>query len=73
VWRRLSRRVRAGEVFSAVSEEVSRLLDAQAAAIGRVEPDGSIVVVATGGTARDEVPIGTRFALESDTALAAVV
>src|SRR5205807_668530 len=32
------------EVFSAVAEEVERLLDAQATAIGRLEPDGEMAI-----------------------------
>ncbi len=61
------------EVFSAVAEEVERLLDAQATAIGRLEPDGTMAIVASSGTARDELPVGSRLKLESELALTTVV
>ena len=61
------------EVFSAVAEEVERLLDAQATAIGRLAPDGTMAIVASSGTARDELPVGTRLKLESELALTTVV
>jgi signal transduction histidine kinase len=62
-----------GEVFSAVAEEVERLLDAEATAIARLEPDGTMAIVASGGAARDHLPPGTRLALDSDTAMAKVL
>jgi PAS domain S-box-containing protein len=61
----VARGVPAAEVFSAVAEEVGRLLDADATLIGRLEPDGTIAVVASGGTASDEAPVGSRLELES--------
>ncbi len=61
------------EVFSAVAEEVERLLDAQATAIGRLDPDGTMAIVASSGTARDELPVGTHLKLESELALTMVV
>jgi signal transduction histidine kinase len=61
------------EVFSAVAEEVERLLDAQATAMGRLDPDGTMAIVASSGTARDELPVGTRLKLESELALTMVV
>jgi PAS domain S-box-containing protein len=61
------------EVFSTVAEEVERLLDAEATAIARLEPDGTMAIVASGGTARDELPVGTRLELDSDTAMARVL
>jgi PAS domain S-box-containing protein len=60
-------------VFSAVAEEVERLLDAQATAIGRLEPDGTMTVVASSGTASDEMPVGTRLQLEPNMAFTTVV
>jgi signal transduction histidine kinase len=65
--------VSAGEVFTAVAEEVGRLLDAQATTIGRLERDGTLAVVASSGTARNEMPVGTRLKLESSMAFTAVV
>ena len=69
----VARGVSPTEVFSAVAEEVERLLDAQATTIGRLEPDGTLAIVASSGTARDELPVGSRLKLESKMALTAVV
>ena len=69
----VARGVSPTEVFSAVAEEVERLLDAHATAIGRLEPDGTMAIVASSGTARDELPVGSRLKLESKMALTAVV
>ena len=68
----VARGVSPAEVFSAVAEEVERLLDADATAIGRLEPDGTMAIVASSGTARDELPVGSRLKLESTMALTAV-
>jgi PAS domain S-box-containing protein len=64
--------VPAAEVFSAVAEEVERLLDAQATTIGRLEPDGTMAIVASSGTASRELPVGSRLRLESGMVLARV-
>jgi PAS domain S-box-containing protein len=69
----VARGVPPAEVFSAVAEEVERLLDAEATAIARLEPDGTMAIVASGGTARDELPVGTRLELDSETAIARVL
>jgi PAS domain S-box-containing protein len=69
----VARGVPAVEVFSAVAEEVERLLDAQATTIGRLEPDGTMVIVASSGTASDELPVGSRLKLESNMVLTGVV
>jgi PAS domain S-box-containing protein len=73
--RRVATRVARGEppteVFSAVAKEVKRLLDAQATAIGRRDPDG-IVIVASSGAAREILPLGAHLALDSDWALTMV-
>jgi PAS domain S-box-containing protein len=69
----VARGVPAVEVFSAVAEEVERLLDAQATTIGRLEPDGTMAIVASSGTARDEMPVGSRMKLESSMVLTRVV
>jgi PAS domain S-box-containing protein len=69
----VARGVSPAEVFSAVAEEVERLIDAHATAIGRLEPDGTMAIVASSGTARNELPEGTRLKLESTMALTAVV
>jgi PAS domain S-box-containing protein len=57
----VARGVPAAEVFSAVAEEVARLLDAQATTIGRLEPDGRMAIVASSGTAVEELPVGSRL------------
>jgi signal transduction histidine kinase len=69
----VARGVRPAKVFSAVAKEVERLLDAHATTIGRLEPDGTMAIVASSGTARDELPVGTRLKLESEMALTTVV
>src|SRR3954454_11098729 len=69
----VARGVPAAEVFAAVAEEVERLLDAQATTIGRLEPDGTMAIVASSGTANDEMPVGGHLKLESNMALSKVV
>jgi GAF domain-containing protein len=52
------------EIFSAVAEEIGRLLGADTAGIGRFEPDGtSVVVVGSVGEDPVNVPVGTRVEL----------
>jgi signal transduction histidine kinase len=63
----------ASEVFAAVAEEVDRLLDAQATMIARLEPDETLVVVASSGRTRDVVPVGRRLKVESTLAMRDVV
>ncbi|MCW3066362.1 MAG: domain S-box protein, partial [Solirubrobacterales bacterium] len=65
--------VSGADVFSAVAEEVGRLLDAQATTIARLEPDGTMVIVASSGTASDELPVGSRTTLESNMVMSRVV
>jgi signal transduction histidine kinase len=67
------RGVPAAQVFSAVAEELERLFDAQATTIGRLEPDGAMIVVASSGRARELMPVGSRVDLEPSTVLAEVV
>jgi PAS domain S-box-containing protein len=67
------RGVPAAEVFSAVAEELERHFDAQATTIARLEPDGTMTIVASSGSARDEMPVGSRVTLGSGTVLAKVV
>jgi signal transduction histidine kinase len=61
------------KVFSAVSEEVSLLVDAEAAVIGRLEADGRVTVVAVSGTAGDQSVLDTQFDPEPESVLAAVI
>jgi PAS domain S-box-containing protein len=67
------RGVPAAQVFSSVAEELERLFDAQATMIGRLEADGSLTIVASSGTAREQMPVGSRLKLESRMALARVI
>jgi PAS domain S-box-containing protein len=69
----VARGVPAAEVFSTVAKEVERLLDAQATTIGRLEPDGTMAIIASSGTASDEMPVGTRLKLESNMVVTRVV
>jgi GAF domain-containing protein len=65
--------VRPAKVFSALSEEVSRLVDAEAAVIGRLEADGRFEVLAASGSAMNESLLGTRFEPEPGTVIAEVL
>src|SRR5690348_11746114 len=71
----VARGVDPAEVFSAVAEEVRRLLDADRAGIARFEHDGKSVVV-LGGSGKDEDvvqwPGGTRVAVPGYAALGMV-
>ncbi|MFJ2832308.1 PAS domain S-box protein [Streptomyces sp. NPDC087263] len=69
----VARGVPPAEVFAAVAVEGERLLDAQATTIGRLEPDGAMAIVASSGSARDLLPVGSRLKLESGLALTMVV
>jgi PAS domain S-box-containing protein len=61
------------KVVSALCEEVSMLLAAEATLIGRLEPDGTVAVVAISGTASDQSVLGTTFDPDGDTVLAMVL
>src|ERR1700746_1481474 len=71
----VARGIDPAEVFSAVAEEIRRLLDADRAAIARFEHDGKSVVV-LGGSGKDEDvvqwPAGTRVAVPGYAALGMV-
>jgi signal transduction histidine kinase len=69
----VARGVPAAGVFSAVAEELERLLDAQTTTIGRLEPDRTMTIVASSGSATDHMPAGTRLTLESGSVLARAV
>jgi signal transduction histidine kinase len=53
-----------GEVFSAVVEEVGRLLPAEYAHLARYEPDETLTFVAAWGRAGPVLPVGTQVVLE---------
>jgi signal transduction histidine kinase len=52
------------EVFAAVTEEVGQLLPVDFADMGRYEPDGTLSVVASWGSAVERLPVGSRWTLE---------
>lgn len=54
------------EVFGAVTEEAARVLDTDAVAMLRLEPDGTATLVAQSQTPSDPLPLGTRFARVDD-------
>jgi PAS domain S-box-containing protein len=60
------------KVFSALSDEVSLLIDAEFALIGRLEADGWVLALAVSGTAADQSLLGTKFEPEAGSAIAAV-
>jgi PAS domain S-box-containing protein len=69
----VARGVGPSEVFSAVAEELARVLGVQNAAVWRYEPDGAATLLA----ARDDpgakkMPVGKRFTLEGDNVAAMV-
>jgi signal transduction histidine kinase len=66
--RRVASRVAGGalpaEVFTAVAEEIRRLLGADNAGVGRFEPDGTAVIVVSGvGADPVNLPVGMRLEL----------
>jgi PAS domain S-box-containing protein len=60
-------------VFSALSEEVSLLVDAEASVIGRLESNGRVTVLAASGSAMEESVLGTEFEPDADTVIAEVL
>jgi signal transduction histidine kinase len=60
------------ELFSAVADEVSALLDADGALIAHLEPDGFVTILAAGGRAGEFVA-GQRLPIEPAMALETVV
>jgi signal transduction histidine kinase len=59
----VARGIDPADIFSAVAEEIRRLLGADHAAIGRFEPDGSVVVFGAVGEPPANLPPGTRLEL----------
>jgi GAF domain-containing protein len=58
------------EVFSTVSDEIGRVLGADAALMLRLDADGGTSVVGEMGHRPDEMPIGSRWELDSRLAMA---
>ena len=52
------------QVFAAVTEEYARLVPVDAAAMARLEPDGTLSYVASWGKAADFLPVGSRWTLD---------
>ena len=52
------------QVFAAVTEEFARLVPVDAAAIARLEPDDTLIYVASWGRAVDFIPVGSRWTLD---------
>ena len=64
-WRRSWRKAwRPAEIFSAVSEEVGRLIGSDTAAVVRFEHDPPAIVVVGVGQSIPGIPIGTRWELD---------
>jgi GAF domain-containing protein len=59
----VARGVPAGEAFSAVTEEVGRVLSADAAHLLRYEPEDTATVLASFGRSAATLPAGTRLKL----------
>jgi GAF domain-containing protein len=57
----VARAVPPTEVFSAVAQEVRRLLGAAASNVSRLDTDGSITVLARVGERQSELPVGSRW------------
>jgi signal transduction histidine kinase len=58
----------ADDIFTAVAEEVARLLQADLGGVTMYEPDQSLTLVAAWGEGRKLVPVGTRVRLEGESA-----
>jgi signal transduction histidine kinase len=57
----VARGAAAEQVFAAVTEEYARLVPVDAAAMARLEPDGTLIYVASWGRAVDFLPVGSRW------------
>jgi PAS domain S-box-containing protein len=61
------------EVFTAVTDEVARLLPVDFAGLSRYEPDGTLTIVAGSGRAVEHIPIGRRWKLGGENVAAIVL
>jgi signal transduction histidine kinase len=68
----VARTVPPAQVFTAVAEEVGRLLGTDGAGIVRYEPDGTVAVVAGWSRDGDQLPVGTRYPIEGSSLSAEV-
>ena len=67
------RGVPASDVFRAVGEEIERLFAAHATLIARLEPDGTITIVASSGRWTTLMPAGRRLELQPGMVVAEVI
>jgi signal transduction histidine kinase len=68
----VARAVSPAEIFTAVAEEVSRVLGADNAVVTRFEPDGTSVVIVSVGEDSERAPIGMSWELHDYLATTAV-
>jgi signal transduction histidine kinase len=61
------------ELFSAVGDEVARLVAADGAFVAQLEPDGLATILAAGGARADEFVAGERWQIQPPMAMARVV
>jgi GAF domain-containing protein len=60
------------EIFGAVTEEAARVVGTEAVGMLRFDPDGAATLVAQSDTPWDPPPLGSRYPLDGDSALAVV-
>ncbi|MDX6567723.1 MAG: hypothetical protein QOH15_301, partial [Gaiellales bacterium] len=68
----VARGIPPAELFSAVADEVARLVAADSAFVAHLEPDGLTTVLAAGGARAGEFVAGERWPIESHMAIAMV-
>jgi signal transduction histidine kinase len=68
----VAREASPAEVFAKVAEEVGLLLETDAAAVWRYEPDGAATMVGGWGQLGDPMPLGRRMELDGDSVTALV-
>jgi signal transduction histidine kinase len=61
------------QVFAAVTEEYAQLVPVDAAAMARLEPDGTLLYVASWGRAVDFLPVGSRWTPDGKNIASAVL
>ena len=69
----VTRGVPPGEIFTAVADEVGRVLGADATLIVRLDPDGATTIVGRVGDHPDYMSVGSRWELEPQLAMAEVL
>jgi signal transduction histidine kinase len=69
----VARGIPPAELFSAVADEVARLVSADSAFVAHLEPDGLATILAAGGARADEFVPGERWQVDPPMAMATVV